>query len=617
MIDALPADEPVAPAGAPEPERTGRSTRSRWRGLVALLPQGGTLPAESWVARHRGVVALLWIHAAVIPAYALAMGFSAVHSAAEGVVVPAAAVVATMGGLSRRIRTLAASVGLLSSSAVLVHLSGGLIEMHFHFFVMVAVVSLYQDWRPFLAAIGYVFIHHGLLGALDPASVFNHPAALNHPWRWAGVHAVFITGTSLACLVNWRLNEAHLAQRRQAEGRLREESRIVERLDEVGRMLAADLQLDHVVQRVTDVATELTSAELGAFFYNVSDESGDSYLLYSLSGASPEAFAEYPMPRATNVFGATFSGETIVRLDDVTADARYGQNPPYRGMPPGHPPVRSYLAVPVIARGTVIGGLFFGHSEVGRFSESDEQIAVGIAAHAAVAVSNARLYEAERRARQQQEQARERLAIVADAGRRLLSSSLDADEAMAELARLVVPRLADGCCIHIVEDGGSLRRAATVTRTSTMPSVVSTQDAGRDRPRHDHPVVRVLRTRRGELFESASADLDRLAEIVASRRSASMVEPPATAVVVPLPGRDRALGVMTIITDRSSGRRLGPDDLELADELARRAAIAAEKAAVFAAQQAAAQTLQHSLLPERLPMVPAMEMAARYLPGSA
>ena len=90
--------------------------------------------------------------------------------------------------------------------------------MHFHFFVMVVVVSLYQDWLPFLAAVGYVFVHHGIFGALDPGSVFNHPAAISHPWKWAAVHAFFITGISLASLVNWRLNEAHLAQRRRAEG---------------------------------------------------------------------------------------------------------------------------------------------------------------------------------------------------------------------------------------------------------------------------------------------------------------------------------------------------------------------------------------------------------------
>jgi hypothetical protein len=199
-----------------------------------LLPRGGTLPAASWARRHRGVVILLWAHAFFIPAYALAMGYPAGHALAEGLIVPTTAVVASMTLLSRRIRTVVASLGLLSSSALLVHLSGGLIEMHFHFFVMVVVVSLYQDWLPFLAAVGYVFIHHGLFGALAPESVFNHPAAINHPWTWAGVHALFITGISLASLVNWRLNEAHLEQRQLAEARLREETRIVERLKWAG-----------------------------------------------------------------------------------------------------------------------------------------------------------------------------------------------------------------------------------------------------------------------------------------------------------------------------------------------------------------------------------------------
>jgi serine phosphatase RsbU (regulator of sigma subunit)/anti-sigma regulatory factor (Ser/Thr protein kinase) len=560
-------------------------------------------------------VVLLWAHAVFIPLYALTMGFSAFHSLAEGLVVPTAAAVASMGGLSRRVRTVAASVGLLSSSAVLVHLSGGLIEMHFHFFVMVVVVSLYQDWLPFLTAIGYVFVHHGLLGAVDPGSVFNHPAAINHPWKWAGVHALFITGISIASLVNWSLNEAHLAQRRRAEALLREETRIVERLDEVGRMLAADLEVDHVVQRVTDVATELTAAQFGAFFYNVSDQSGDSYLLYSLSGVPAEAFANFPMPRATAVFGPTFSGEDVVRLDDVTADARYGKNPPYRGMPPGHLPVRSYLAVPVVSRGTVLGGLFFGHGEVGRFTESEERIAVGIAAHAAVALNNARLYEAERRAREQEEVARQRLAIVADAGRLLLSSSLDLDAAMTQLAQLVVPRLADGCRIDILEVDGSLRRAAAVMRDQAVRGVAGNRAGDLDGEDQDHPVIRVLRSGRAELFGPGSADLRRLTGVLGPRPSASEEQAPTSALAVPLPARDRVLGVMTLITHEGTSRRLDSDDLELADVLARRAAIAAESATAFATQQAAAETLQHSLLPQRLPAIPGMETAARYLPG--
>jgi hypothetical protein len=356
------------------------------------------LPDEEWSHRHHWIVVLLWAHAVAIPLYAAVRGFTVPHVAVEAAIVPFAAVAASRPTLSRRMRTLIASFGLLSSSAILVHLSGGVIEMHFHFFVMVAVVSLYQDWLPFLTAIGYVLVHHGVLGAIDPTSVFNHPAAINHPWRWAGVHAFFVAGISGACLVNWRLNERHLHEVHLAQERLREETRVVERLNEVGTMLAAELDLDHVVQRVTDVATELTDAEFGAFFYNSTTDAGDSYLLYSLAGAPPSAFAELDMPRATALFAPTFRGEAVMRIDDVLADDRYGRSGPHFGMPAGHLSVRSYLAVPVVTRGEVVGGLFFGHGEPARFTEAHERAAVGIATHAAVAVRNARLYTNQRAA---------------------------------------------------------------------------------------------------------------------------------------------------------------------------------------------------------------------------
>lgn len=95
----------------------------------------------------------------------------------------------------------------MTSSAVLVHLSGGFIEMHFHFFVMVGVITLYQDWTPFLLAIGYVILHHGVIGVLNPEAVYNRPAAWDHPWRWAAIHGAFVLGASAAILTAWRLNE--------------------------------------------------------------------------------------------------------------------------------------------------------------------------------------------------------------------------------------------------------------------------------------------------------------------------------------------------------------------------------------------------------------------------
>jgi PAS domain S-box-containing protein len=181
--------------------------------------------------------------------------------------------------------------------------------------------------------------------------------------------------------------------RRATEKSLREEARTLEMLNRVGIAVAAELDLTRAVQVVTDAATELTDAAFGAFFYNVFNERGESYTLYSLSGVSRDAFSKFPMPRNTAVFAPTFGGEAIVRSDDITQDPRYGHNRPHHGMPEGHLPVRSYLAAPVISRtGQVLGGLFFGHSEAGRFNERAERIVVGIAAQAASAIDNARLY---------------------------------------------------------------------------------------------------------------------------------------------------------------------------------------------------------------------------------
>ena len=182
---------------------------------------------------------------------------------------------------------------------------------------------------------------------------------------------------------------------RQAEEAIQEERRALEILNRAGSAVAAETDLHRLVQVVTDAGVELTGAEFGAFFYNVLQQAGGSYMLYTLSGAPAEAFSKFPMPRNTEVFAPTFNGEGIVRSDDITRDPRYGRNAPRHGMPEGHLPVRSYLAVSVVSRsGEVIGGLFFGHAEAGVFTERSERGLEGLAAEAAVAIDNARLTQA-------------------------------------------------------------------------------------------------------------------------------------------------------------------------------------------------------------------------------
>jgi PAS domain S-box-containing protein len=174
---------------------------------------------------------------------------------------------------------------------------------------------------------------------------------------------------------------------------IQENAAITEALNEVGAVIASDLDRDKVVQAVTDAATRLTTAAFGAFFYNVVNEAGESYTLYTISGVPREMFSKFPMPRNTEVFEPTFKGTGVVRSADITKDPRYGHNPPHHGQPRGHLPVRSYLAVPVRGRnGDVIGGLFFGHSDVGQFSEHHERLAVGVASWASVALENARMF---------------------------------------------------------------------------------------------------------------------------------------------------------------------------------------------------------------------------------
>jgi PAS domain S-box-containing protein len=223
-------------------------------------------------------------------------------------------------------------------------------------------------------------------------------------WVSAKGRGLYANGTVLGMLgvvQDISIRKAH-------EETLREQAEALRTLNEMGKTISAELDLHNTVQAVTDAATELTGARFGSFFYNVLNEEGASYMLYTLAGVPREAFAHFPMPRATDLFGPTFRGEGVVRIDDVKADHRYGRNSPYYGMPEGHLPVTSYLAVPVVARsGEVLGGLFFGHPERAVFTERDEIVVSGLASQAAIAMDNARLYEAMKQARAEAERAAE------------------------------------------------------------------------------------------------------------------------------------------------------------------------------------------------------------------
>ncbi|RNI30278.1 PAS domain S-box protein [Rufibacter immobilis] len=185
------------------------------------------------------------------------------------------------------------------------------------------------------------------------------------------------------------------------ERELKEKERQLDLVNQVGGMLNSELELDKVVQKVINIATKISKAEFGAFFYNKTDKNGEVYELYALAGAKQEDFGRFPMPRKTAVFTPTFRGEGILRSENITLDPRYGQNRPHHGMPRGHLPVKSYMAVPVISKsGKVLGGALFGHSEPGVFTQNEEVLVQNIASQAAIAIDNAYLHEAKLEAEQ-------------------------------------------------------------------------------------------------------------------------------------------------------------------------------------------------------------------------
>ncbi len=194
-------------------------------------------------------------------------------------------------------------------------------------------------------------------------------------------------------IIQWAGISLDISTFKKTEEALRQQSQILAVLNRVSSTLVAERDLEKIVQSVTDASCEISGAQFGAFFYNVTHESGEALTLFTVSGAPREAFAKFPMPRNTALFAPTFKGEGVVRVDDVLLDPRYGKNAPFQGMPAGHLPVRSYLAVPVVSNsGQVIGSMLFGHPQPGIFTEATEGMLMGMAAQAAIAIDNAELY---------------------------------------------------------------------------------------------------------------------------------------------------------------------------------------------------------------------------------
>jgi len=183
-----------------------RDVRQQLVTLVHRARPAGSSSALSqvrWQRRHMVVTIVCVLHVVGIFLFGLLRGFSPAHVAIDVTPIAATTALGSYPFRRRRVRSMFTTLATVFASAAIVHLSGGIIEAHFHYFVMIGVISLYQDWAMYGAAIAFVVIDHGLAGVIDSAAVYNHHAAASQPWRWAAVHGVFYLAGCVTSMVSW------------------------------------------------------------------------------------------------------------------------------------------------------------------------------------------------------------------------------------------------------------------------------------------------------------------------------------------------------------------------------------------------------------------------------
>jgi PAS domain S-box-containing protein len=279
-----------------------------------------------------------------------------------------------------------------------------------------AIVWLNERWYEYTGVTPDEATGWGWEQVLDPEvlpSVLEHwqhclrtgePFEMEYPIRGAdGSYRWFLTRINAVRdlhgrVVRWFGTNTDVDEVKRAEQALRDESHVLELLNNTGAALASTRDLRTLLATATDAAAGISSARFAAFFYHGPAGTGRLFTLYTMAGATPAGFQSFGEPQAMALFGPSLQGAGPVRSPDITHEAK-GPVGSYFGLTVGHPAVRSYLAVPVIARsGEILGSMFFGHPEAGVFTERTERIVAGIAAQAAIAIDNSRLYEAAQQA---------------------------------------------------------------------------------------------------------------------------------------------------------------------------------------------------------------------------
>ncbi|HWK25363.1 MAG TPA: EAL domain-containing protein [Solirubrobacter sp.] len=269
------------------------------------LPRGRALPPETWAARHRGLLLVLAGHLILLPAFAVLQGWSLGVAWLFDVVPAAFGAAALLPSLSRTARSMLCGTALLSCSAVLVVAWHGTIEAHFHYFVIVGALALYELWAAYALAIAFVVLQHGAMSAIAHGSVFNHGHA---PWGWAAIHGAFVAALAVANLISWRANE------RVREATTRSEERFRRAFD-AAPMAMALLAPDGRVLQANRELSELTGRAV-TWFWELAPVADREALQASWPPASDAPEAERRYIRADGSLGWMVWRHSLARDPD-------------------------------------------------------------------------------------------------------------------------------------------------------------------------------------------------------------------------------------------------------------------------------------------------------------
>jgi signal transduction histidine kinase len=210
VIELEPDEEGIPPPPVSEPvtkahKRRGPIRRT-FKTIRDYLPRGNTLDDETFKRRHLLMCWVLGLHVPALFAYGVWQGYGVRHAAIE-VVVPLACLALARLSINRRVAAFFVTAGLVFCSSALVHLSGGTIEAHFHFFILIGLIALYQDWVPFLWNVIFTVLSHGIGTVIAADIIFNHTAGQNRPWTWAAIHGVAVLAACIGVIIFWKNTE--------------------------------------------------------------------------------------------------------------------------------------------------------------------------------------------------------------------------------------------------------------------------------------------------------------------------------------------------------------------------------------------------------------------------